>query len=101
MFAFIQVNTAKGRGYLFANVSLVLVTTVVNLWAGVTILSKEKTRIHILIVCDCVVNVLTSLNTLFLQVSIFPYNKLSTSRCSLPGACSTRPSPAPFSNCPF
>ena len=92
--SFIQVNTAKGRGYLFANVSLVLVTTVVNLWAGVTILSKERTRIHILIVCDCVVNVLTSLNTLFLQVLIFSDKKLSTSRFSPPGACSTLPSPA-------
>ena len=64
---YFQVNVGKPRVYLVVNLSSTLVTFVVNLWAGVSILKKERTRIHILIVCDCVVNVVSSLHTSFLQ----------------------------------
>ena len=62
-----QVNLAKAQGYLFANLSFTLVAFVINLWAGICILRKERTGIHKLIVCDCVVNVASSLHTAFHQ----------------------------------
>ena len=63
----IQVNVAKARGYLFANIPISLVTFAINLWAAISILRKERTGIHCLIVCDCVLNVVSSLHTSFLQ----------------------------------
>ena len=55
-------------GYLFANISVAVFTLVVNTWAGLIILRKERTRIHMLIVYDCVANILSSLHTGFFQV---------------------------------
>ena len=63
----IQVNVAKARGYLFANIPISLVTFAINLWAGMVILRKERTVIHWLIICDCVLNIVSSLHTSFLQ----------------------------------
>ena len=58
---------AKARVYLFANIPISLVTFAINLWAGTSILRKERTGIHCLIVCDCLLNVVSSLHTSFLQ----------------------------------
>ena len=55
-----QVNVAKARGYLFANIPISLITFAINMWAGITILGKERTGIHCLIVFDCVINVVSS-----------------------------------------
>ena len=63
----IQVNEAKARVYLFANILIALLTFAINLWAGFSILRKERTGINSLIVCDCVVNVVSSLHSSFLQ----------------------------------
>ena len=58
-----QVNVAKAQGYLFANISVTMITMLINLLAAITILRKERTSVHLLIVNDCVVNVLSSLLT--------------------------------------
>ena len=62
-----QVNVAKGQTYILANILITLVTLLVNLWAAIVILRKEKTRIHTLIVYDCAVNVVSSVHTAFFQ----------------------------------
>ena len=58
-----MVNVAKAQGYLFANISVTMITMLINLLAAITILRKERTSVHLLIVNDCVVNVLSSLLT--------------------------------------
>ena len=60
-------NVAKPRVYLFANIPITLATFAINLWAGLSILKKERTGIHCLIVSDCVLNVVSSLLTSFIQ----------------------------------
>ena len=62
-----QVNATKGKVFLVANISVTVVTFAINLWAGLSILKKEKTRLHFLIVCDCVVNIVSCVQTSFLQ----------------------------------
>ena len=62
-----QVNMAKSSGYFYANIIFTVITIVINSWAGKIILGKERTRIHDLIVFDCFVNILSSLNTAFIQ----------------------------------
>ena len=64
----------KEYGYLFANISVAVFTLVVNTWAGLIILRKERTRIHMLIVYDCVANILSSLHTGFFQVKTLHKN---------------------------
>ena len=54
-----DVNQPKDTFYLMANVPICLVTLVVNIWAVVIIRKKEKTGIHKLIICDCIVNVMS------------------------------------------
>ena len=54
---------AKAQGYLFANISVTMITMLINLLAAITILRTERTSVHLLIVNDCVVNVLSSLLT--------------------------------------
>ena len=71
-----QVNVERAMVYLYANISFTVVTFVINLWAGFSILKKERTRIHDLIVCDCVVNVVSSLHNSFLQS---PWSMLGSS----------------------
>ena len=56
------------QSYLVANLIVLILTLVVNLWTGVIILRKERTRIHMLIVFDCVANILSSVQTSFIQV---------------------------------
>ena len=67
LFFSLQVNMAKSSGYLYANIIFTVITIVINSWAGKIILGKERTRIHDLIVFDCFVNILSSLNTAFYQ----------------------------------
>ena len=52
--------------YLFANIPLTMVTLVINLWAGASILRKDRNGVHILIVLDCLVNVVSALHNSFL-----------------------------------
>ena len=66
-YLWMQVNVAKGQTYILANISITLVTLLVNLWAAIVILRKEKTRIHTLIVYDCAVNVVSSVHTALYQ----------------------------------
>ena len=62
--------------YLFANIPLTVVTLVINLWAGASILRKDRNGVHILIVLDCLVNVVHALtNSLLVQVG---YHMLSS-----------------------
>ena len=63
----IQVNVVTGRVFFLANMSITAVTFVVNLWAGLCILGKEKTRLHLLIVCDCVLNIVSCIHTSFVE----------------------------------
>ena len=63
-----QVNVVMAQSYLVANLIVLILTLVVNLWTGVIILRKERTRIHMLIVFDCVANILSSVQTSFIQV---------------------------------
>ena len=51
----LQVNAANLKSYLFVGISVTLVTFLVNLWAGVRILEKEKNWVHNLIALDCLV----------------------------------------------
>ena len=76
----------KEYGYLFANISVAVFTLVVNTWAGLIILRKERTRIHMLIVYDCVANILSSLHTGFFQVKNKqrPCKKTQTQLSKLP-----------------
>ena len=63
----LQVNMAKSSGYLYTNIIFTVISIVINSWAGKIILGKERTRIHDMIVFDCFVNILSSLNTAFYQ----------------------------------
>ena len=71
-----QVNEAKERIFLFANISISVVTFAINLWAGLSIQRKERTRLHFLIICDCAANVVFCIHTSFLQS---PWNILNSS----------------------
>ena len=62
----LQVNVVYSMNYLFANIPLTVVTLVINLWAGVSILRKDRNGVHILIVLDCLVNVVHALTNSFL-----------------------------------
>ena len=46
-----------------------VVTFFVNLWAGLSILKKEKNRVHCLIILDCLLNVFSALHHTILFVS--------------------------------
>ena len=62
-----QVNMPKPRGYLVTNTFFTLVTFVINLWAAICILRKERTKVNTLIVCDCIINMASSVQTSILQ----------------------------------
>ena len=70
----LQVNAGYLKGYLFVGISVTVVTFIVNLWAGVSILKKEKNRVHNLIALDCLVNVISSLHNSLLAQS--PWSQL-------------------------
>ena len=70
----LQVNAANLKSYLFVGISVTVVTFIVNLWAGVSILKKEKNRVHNLIALDCLVNVISSLHNSLLAQS--PWSQL-------------------------
>ena len=70
----LQVNAANLKSYLFVGISVTLVTFLVNLWAGLSILKKEKNRVHNLIALDCLVNVISSLHNSLLAQS--PWSQL-------------------------
>ena len=74
--AVFQVNATKERVFLFANISITVVTFAINLWAGLSIHRKERTRLHFLIICDCAANVVFCIHTSFLQS---PWNILNSS----------------------
>ena len=52
-------NEPRDIFFFFASIPLLVIAVTVNLWAGWAIARKERTGIHNIIVCDCVVNVLT------------------------------------------
>ena len=70
----LQVNAGYLESYLFVGISVTVVTFLVNLWAGLSILKKEKNRIHNLIALDCLVNVISSLHNSLLAQS--PWSQL-------------------------
>ena len=58
---------AKTIGHLYIDVIFMLVTFILKLWAGKIILRKERTIISCLISFECLVNILSSLHTVFYQ----------------------------------
>ena len=64
--------------YLFANISLTMVTLIINLWAGASILRKDRNGVHILIVLDCLVNVVSAVTNSFLvQVGYYMLSSIN------------------------
>ena len=62
--------------FLVANIPIFLATFAINVWASNCILQRERTGLNRLVVCDCVLNVVSSLHSAFLQS---PWSLLASS----------------------
>ena len=76
MKASIQVNETKPMVFFVANIPIFLATFAINVWASNCILQRERTGLNRLVVCDCVLNVVSSLHSAFLQS---PWSLLASS----------------------
>ena len=55
-----------------------MVTLIINLWAGASILRKDRNGVHILIVLDCLVNVVSAVTNSFLvQVGYYMLSSIN------------------------
>ena len=52
------VNEPLPSAYSWVDISLLVLTAIINIWAATIFRGKERTSLHTAIVCDCFANIL-------------------------------------------